>query len=290
MTGGYGMRADTNGAGIGRLPVDFTVVDDVLWAKLTAAVAMAAAATLEGCGAVRMKADQSPVTDADERSQAVLLEALARLMPGVAVVSEEMPVRQSHLGHVFVLVDPLDGTKEFVRGSGEFTVNLAIIREGEPVAGIVAQPSTGVVYRGRVRQGAERLAMPPGSPVPAASQPLRVRAASRDAVAIVSRSHLDPATVAELDRRHIDTRIPCGSALKFCRIAEGAADIYPRLAPTREWDIAAGHAVVAAAGGAVTRPDGSPLLYGDAASDFFVPAFIAWGDRADPAQADAVRK
>jgi 3'(2'), 5'-bisphosphate nucleotidase len=275
---------------MGRPPVDFTVVDDALWAKLTAAVALAAAATLEGSGAVRIKADQSPVTDADERSQAVLVEALAQLMPGVAIVSEEMAVQPSRLGSVFVLVDPLDGTKEFVRGSGEFTVNLAIVRDGEPVAGIVAHPVTGVVYRGRVRLGAERLAMSPGSTAPAASRPLQVRAAPRDAVAIVSRSHLDPATVAELDRRHIDNRIPCGSALKFCRIAEGAADIYPRLAPTREWDIAAGHAVLAAAGGAVTRPDGGPLLYGDAAGDFFVPAFIAWGDQTGVPGADAVRK
>jgi 3'(2'), 5'-bisphosphate nucleotidase len=275
---------------MGRPPVDLTVVDDALWAKLTAAVAIAAAATLEGPRAVRIKADQSPVTDADERSQAVLLEALAQLMPGVPVVSEEMAVRPSHLGHVFALVDPLDGTREFVRGSGEFTVNLAIVRDGEPVAGIVAQPATGVIYRGRLRQGAEWLEMSPGSAAPAASRPLRVRAAPHDMVAVVSRSHLDPATVAELDRLHIDDRVPCGSALKFCRIAEGAADIYPRLAPTREWDIAAGHAIVAAAGGTVTRPDGGPLLYGDAASDFRVPAFIAWGDRAGVPGADAVRK
>jgi 3'(2'), 5'-bisphosphate nucleotidase len=274
---------------MGRPLVD-TVVDDVLWAKLTAAVAMAAAATLEGAGAIRFKADQSPVTEADERSQSVLLEALAALMPGVDVVSEEMAVLPSHLGHVFVLVDPLDGTKEFVRGSGEFTVNLAIVRDGEPVAGIVAQPARGVIYRGRVRRDAERLAMSPGSTVPAASRPLHVRPVPREAVAVVSRSHLDRATVAELDRLHIDGRVPCGSALKFCRIAEGVADIYPRLAPTREWDVAAGHAVVAAAGGAVTRPDGGSLRYGDAASDFRVPAFIAWGDRTAVLAAGTVRK
>lgn len=285
------MRADTNGAGRGRLPVEFTVVDDMLWAKLTAAVAVAAAATLEGSRIVRIKADQSPVTDADERSQELLLAALTRLMPGVPVVSEEMTARPSRLGSVFVLVDPLDGTKEFVRGSGEFTVNLAIVSDGTPVAGIVAQPTTGLIYRGRIRRDAERLAMSPASAARVASRPLRVRAAPHEAVAAVSRSHLDPATVAELDRLHIDNRVPCGSALKFCRIAEGAADVYPRLAPTREWDIAAGHAVVAAAGGTVTRPDGGPLLYGDAAGDFYVPAFIAWGDRTGVLEgADAVRK
>jgi 3'(2'), 5'-bisphosphate nucleotidase len=150
----------------------------------------------------------------------------------------------------------------------------------KPAAGIVAVPAAGLIYRGRVGRGAEQLTIPLGSAATDAVRPLRVRAAPRDgAVAEVSRSHLDPATVAVLDRLHIDNRIPCGSALKFCRIAAGIADIYPRLAPTCEWDVAAGHAVVVAAGGAVTRPDGSILLYGDAANDFRVPAFIAWGDR-----------
>jgi len=116
--------------------------------------------------------------------------------------------------------------------------------------------------------------------VPDVSRPVRVRTPPRHGVvATVSRSHLDPDTVALLDRLHIGNRVPCGSALKFCRIAEGAADIYPRLAPTREWDVAAGHALLAAAGGAVTLPDGSALLYGDTAGDFRIPSFIAWGDR-----------
>jgi 3'(2'), 5'-bisphosphate nucleotidase len=259
---------------------DHPTVDDVLWAKLTAAVAAAAAATLDAPRTVRMKADQTPVTDADERSQALLLEALTQLLPGISVVSEEMAVRPSHPGDVFVLVDPLDGTREFVFGSGEYTVNLAIVSDRVPVAGIVAVPAAGLIYRGRVRHGAERLVWPQGNAAPEASQPVQARAAPRDGViATVSRSHLDPATVELLERLRIRKRILCGSALKFCRIAEGAADIYPRLAPTREWDVAAGHALVAAAGGTVTLPDGGPLLYGDAASDFRVPAFIAWGDR-----------
>jgi 3'(2'), 5'-bisphosphate nucleotidase len=251
-----------------------------MWEKLTAAVAAAAAVTLDAPRTARIKADQTPLTEADERSQALLLEALTRLLPGVAVVSEEMAVRPSRLGDVFVLIDPLDGTREFVRGSDEYTVNLAIVRNREPVAGIVAAPATGLIYRGRVQYGAERLAMPPGSTVPDASRPVRVRTTPRDGVvAALSRSHLDPATVGLLEQLHIGNRIPCGSALKFCRIAEGAADIYPRLAPTREWDVAAGHALVASAGGAVTSPDGGALLYGDVTSDFRVPAFIAWGDR-----------
>jgi 3'(2'), 5'-bisphosphate nucleotidase len=264
---------------MGRPPGDHPIVDDMLWAKLTAAVAAAAAATLDAPRTVRTKADQTPVTDADECSQALLLEALTRLLPGVAVVSEEMAVRPSRLGDVFVLLDPLDGTREFIFGSGEYTVNLAILRGRTPVAGIVAVPAAGLIYRGRGQFGAERLTWPRGSGVPGASRPVRVRTAPHDGVvATISRSHLDPATVELLARLRIRNRVPCGSALKFCRIAEGAADIYPRLAPTREWDVAAGHALVAAAGGAVTLPDGRPLLYGDAADDFRVPAFIAWGD------------
>jgi 3'(2'), 5'-bisphosphate nucleotidase len=266
---------------MGRLPGDHPVVDDVLWAKLTAAVAAAGAATLDAPRTVRIKADQTPVTDADECSHALLMDALARLMPGVVVVSEEMPVRPSRLGDVFVLIDPIDGTREFIKGSGEYTVNLAIMKDRRPAAGIVAVPAAGLIYRGRVRRGAEQLTMSPGSAVPQASRPVRVRATPHDGVvAAVSRSHLDPVTVALLDRLHIGNRVPCGSALKFCRIAEGAADIYPRLSPTREWDVAAGHALIVAAGGMVTRPDGSALLYGDAASDFRIPSFIAWGDRA----------
>lgn len=274
---------------MGRPLRDDAGLDEVLLAKLSAEVAAAAAATLAADRRVRIKADQTPVTDADERSQAILLDAVARLMPGVPVVSEEMATRPSRLGDVFVLIDPLDGTKEFAAGSSEYTVNLAIIRDREPVAGIVAAPALGLLYRGRVQYGAERLTMPSGDGLaPGASQPIRVRPPPRGGiVAAVSRSHLDPATVALLDQLHVGSRIACGSALKFCRIAEGAADIYPRLAPTCEWDVAAGHALVAAAGGAVTLPDGGALRYGGTARDFRIPAFIAWSDRARILRASA---
>ncbi len=267
----------------GRPAGEQAIVDDALLAKLSAEVAVAAAATLAAARNVRVKADRTPVTDADERSQAILLEAMAKLMPGVPVVSEEMATRPSRLGDVFALVDPLDGTKEYVAGLREYTVNLAIIRDREPVVGIVAAPAEGLLYRGRVRHGAERLPMPcsGAGPDTAAARPIRVRTPRRGGiVAAVSRSHLDSATVALLDRLDIDNRLACGSALKFCRIAEGAADLYPRLAPTCEWDVAAGHALVAAAGGTVTSPEGGALRYGDVKSDFRVPAFIAWGDRA----------
>jgi len=273
---------------VGRLRGNLTMVDEALLAQLTAEVAAAAAATLAVARAgpsVRIKADQSPVTDADERSQAILLQAMARLMPGVAVVSEEADIQPSRLGDVFALIDPLDGTREYVSGSSEYTVNLAIVQDGVPVAGIVAVPAEGRIYRGRAGLGsglgAERLAMSRDGIIadPAAAQRIKVRTAPRGIVAAVSRSHLDAATVALLDRLHVRQRVACGSALKFCRVAEGLADIYPRLATTCEWDVAAGHALVAAAGGTVTLPGGEPLPYGAAASDFRVPAFIAWGDR-----------
>jgi 3'(2'), 5'-bisphosphate nucleotidase len=272
---------------VGEPPEDHAVV-----AELTEWVAKAAAATLGSARAnlnVRTKADDSPVTDADERSQAILLQATGRLLPGIAVVSEEMDVKPSELGDMFILIDPLDGTREYVAGSNEFTVNLAIVRRREPIAGIVAVPALGLIYRGIVGRGAERLAMSPDGAIAtgAGMRPVRVRSAPRDAiVAAVSRSHLDPATVALLDRFGIATRAPCGSALKFCRVAEGTADIYPRLATTCEWDVAAGHALVAAAGGSVTLPDGSALHYGDAEGDFRIPGFIAWGDRAGVMAAD----
>jgi len=278
---------------MGRAPGGQAIVDEALLAKLSAEVAAAAAATLAATRNVRIKADRTPVTDADELSQDILLDAMARLMPGVAVVSEEMATRPSRLGDVFVLIDPLDGTKEFAAGSNEYTVNLAIIQDREPVAGIVAVPAGGFIYRGRVRHGAERLTMPRGGDGPgtAAAHPIRVRTPPPSGVvAAVSRSHLDSATIALLDRLHIGNRIACGSALKFCRIAEGAADIYPRLASTCEWDVAAGHALVAAAGGSVTLPDGGALRYGETNSDFRVPAFIAWGDRVRVLAAAPVRK
>ncbi len=262
---------------------NLVTVDQALMAALTAAAGRAAATTLAIARTdfdVRAKADRSPVTDADERSQSILLDAVARIMPGTTVVSEEMPALPTSVGDLIVLIDPLDGTKEYVSGSSEYTVNLAIVAARTPIAGIVAVPAEGQIYRGIVGDGAERLAMTPDGVVAAQAQRIAVRKASRGGlVAAVSRSHLDTATVSLLDRLGVATRMPCGSALKFCRVAEGAADIYPRLATTCEWDVAAGHAVVAAAGGSVTLPDGGPLHYGASEAQFRIPAFIAWGDR-----------
>ena len=253
--------------------IDASLVD-----ALTDLVAHAAAAILAIAPAAldtRLKADKSPVTAADEAADAVIAQGLARLMPGMAVVSEESRERPAALGETFVLVDPLDGTKEFVKGLGEYTVNLAIITGCEPIAGFIAAPALGLLYRGVVGRGAERL----GLDRTAAPVAIRCRPAPPSGlVAAASRSHFTAATAAFLERIGVASRVSCGSSLKFCRVAEGAVDVYPRLAQISEWDIAAGHALVAAAGGVVTTPEGAPLRYGKAAQGYNVPGFIAWGD------------
>jgi 3'(2'), 5'-bisphosphate nucleotidase len=268
-------------------------IDAGLIEGLTNLVSEAAAAILSigpSALAIRNKADQSPVTAADEVSDAAIAKGLSRLLPGVSVISEETMLRPTLPGGAsFALVDPLDGTKEFLAGNGEYTVNVALVVEGVPAAGFIAAPARGIVYRGVVGRGAERLALLPGARVEQATEVCAIRTRRRPAeglVAAVSRSHLEPATEALLRGLPINTRLPCGSALKFCYIADGTADIYPRLSPTSEWDIAAGDAIIAAAGGVITAPDGHPLSYGRATAQFRVPGFVAWGD---VASADTLR-
>lgn len=243
-------------------------------------VALAVAAgqvTLDYFGAspkVDMKADASPVTEADRRAEALILEGLARLLPGVPVVAEErvaagaMPTLV--LGDTFILVDPLDGTREFIAGRGEFTVNIAIIEGGMPTLGVVVLPAQQAVYGTDGRSGAWRMLHG------GARQAIRCRTMRRgDLTAVASRSHLDPRTQAFIDGLGVRATINTGSSGKFCRIAEGLADVYPRFAPTMEWDTAAGHAVLAAAGGRVTTPDGAPFTYGK--PGFRNGSFVAWG-------------
>jgi 3'(2'), 5'-bisphosphate nucleotidase len=254
--------------------------------ELTAIVSRAAAAIVaidRSDPGTRHKADNSPVTAADEASEAVILDALSRLVPDLPVISEEA-VARGHipaLGENFILVDPLDGTREYVAGRDEFTVNVAIVIGRVPLIGIVAAPPLGLIWRGIDGRGAQRLRLRPGSGPAEASEIASIRTRPRPAhglVAAVSRSHFDPQSQAFLDRLPVGGKIVCGSSVKFCRIAEGQADVYPRLAPTCEWDIAAGHAVLAAAGGAVRGPDGAPLVYGQVENAFHVPGFVAWGD------------
>ena len=220
---------------------------------------------------VRDKADASPVTDADERAEQLILERLAEIAPDIPVVAEES-VAAGHIPDIadgpFILVDPLDGTKEFVSRNGEFTVNIALIENNRPVLGVVHLPVLGETYwttgdgeAWRSRNG-ERTC-------------IHCRAPGDALVAVASRSHSNPETDEYLSRFPIKERVSAGSSLKFCRIAEGRADIYPRIGRTMEWDIAAGHAVLAAAGGRVMTLDEVALAYGKPGFDN--PPIVARG-------------
>jgi 3'(2'), 5'-bisphosphate nucleotidase len=256
---------------------------------LTTLVSRAAAAILEVRARAlnpRTKADQSPVTAADDASEAIILEGAARLLPGVPVISEEAIASGAvaTIASEFILVDPVDGTRELVAGRDEFTINLALVRDGAPALGIVAAPALGVMWRTAPGGGAERFRLAPGAAADAATEIVKIRTRAMpmsDIVAAVSRSHFDPATDAFLTTLGAQfgtiTRLASGSAIKLGRVAEGSADVYPRLAPTHQWDVAAGHAIVAAAGGVVTTPDRLPLSYRPA-EGLRVPGFIAWGD------------
>ena len=208
--------------------------------------------------------------------------ACSRLAPDIPALSEERANQwRASCPEVFFLIDPLDGTKEFVAGRNEFTVNLALVVKGTPLLGIIGAPALGLIWRGLVGQGAERLATGQGNGDRAGrcrSAPGRFPSPGQSWIAAVSRSHGDAATEAFIDARRGAVRQTLGSAVKFAKVAEGAADIYPRLAPTSEWDIAAGHALVTAAGGKITDPSGGELRFGERLGDFIVPGFIAWGD------------
>jgi 3'(2'), 5'-bisphosphate nucleotidase len=228
------------------------------------------------------KTDGSPVTEADLAADHIIAEGLARLVPGVPSLSEERVhlARPPYHGSFF-LIDPLDGTKEFVAGRREFTVNLALVTNGTPLLGIVGAPALGLIWRGIVGRGAERLTLRDGKA--AAVEPIHTRLCpprGKPWTVAVSRLHGDKRTEAFISSRSGAVRAELGSAVKFGRVAEGAVDIYPRLSPTCEWDVAAGHAVVTAAGGKITDSKGDALRFGLGAKDFIVPEFIAWGDPA----------
>jgi 3'(2'), 5'-bisphosphate nucleotidase len=234
----------------------------------------------------RAKADQSPVTSADEASEEVILKGLAQILPAIPVIAEESAgSNQGKLDRSFLIVDPLDGTREFLAGRDEYTVNLAIVTRGVPIAGIIAAPKRGQVWRGIGGLKAERLRLlKRGTDRPQAIRTRRWPGA--EAVAVTSRSHFDADTDQFLVSLGSPARHPSGSAIKFCQVAEGNADVYARLSPTCEWDVAAGHALIVAAGGVMTNGKGSALAYGRADDNFRVPAFIAWGD---PDKAAAAR-
>jgi 3'(2'), 5'-bisphosphate nucleotidase len=231
---------------------------------------------------VRSKPDGSPVTAADEAAEAIICDGLKRLAPAVPVISEEQAAREKPkpiTGGSYFLVDPLDGTREFIAGSVEYTINVALMTDGAPLLGIICAPEFGTFWRGIVGRGADRFSLTrwTEAPIPIHTRP---RPAS-EAVVVVSRSHLEARTKSYVDGLPGAKLVQSGSSIKFCRLAEGSADLYPRLAPTHDWDIAAGHAILKAAGGSVTAPDGTPLVYGT--TDLLIPAFLAWGDPASAA-------
>jgi 3'(2'), 5'-bisphosphate nucleotidase len=223
---------------------------------------------------VEKKLDSSPVTIADRRAETLILARLEERFPGVPVVSEEDASKfgvPEKIAERFFLVDPLDGTKAFVRGDPNFTVNIGLIERGRPVAGAVVAPPTGEVWHTSAGGARKR---EPGR----AARRVEVRPwAGADAVALISHT-MKPEALAELKARYGFAHTEAmDSSIKLCRIAEGAADIYPRHGTTMEWDIAAGHAIILAAGGRVTTPDGEPFVYGKAAEGFRNGWFVARG-------------
>lgn len=218
---------------------------------------------------IEEKQDSSPVTEADRAAELVILAALTRAAPGVPVIAEEEVAAGRIPAHdrTYFLVDPLDGTKEFCRGGDDYTVNIALIEGGVPTLGTVFAPATGRLHGGLVGCGAW---LDEGS----GRREIRTRPQGEELTAVASKSHLNQATIDYLQEA-VGTcgYLAIGSSLKFCIVAEGKADIYPRVSPTSEWDTAAGHAVLLAAGGLVDGPDGTPLTYGKRA--FLNHAFVA---------------
>jgi 3'(2'), 5'-bisphosphate nucleotidase len=234
---------------------------------------------------VEIKGDNSPVTRADRDSEAIILEALARLAPDVRVVSEE--ACDGTIGPLpdrFFLVDPLDGTKEFIKNRSDFTVNIALIEDGCPRFGLVYAPARALLAVTTAHGKAVEVELSPnasGADLSHLDQKmLHARPANKEGLtALVSHSHLDPETEAFLGKLKIAERSGVGSSVKFLAIAKGEADVYPRFAPTMEWDTAAGQAVLEAAGGVVVDANGEPLRYGKTELGLRNPSFIAWGLR-----------
>ncbi len=225
------------------------------------------------------KADGSPLSCADQAAENIVVEALALHFPGIQIVAEESHYLSSApaANKRFFLVDALDGTREFIERRPEFTVNIALIENGKPVSGAVYSPASGELYLGgksafagivNISQNFERVELP---------ELKRIQARPRQTplVAAISRAHMDEKTNRFLEECNVQETLIVGSSIKFCRIAEGLADIYPRFSPTMEWDTAAGHAIVNAAGGTVLTPDGTPLVYGK--KGYKNGPFVAWG-------------
>ncbi len=234
--------------------------------------------------AVAVKQDMSPVTLADERAEHIILEHLARDFPNIPVIAEES-VSAGRVpdirGHSFFLVDPMDGTREFIEHRDEFTVNIAYIENGIPVAGIVYAPALGIAFTGE--PGRARKLVVDDRFVVTDRTTIAVRERPVNLTALASRCNSNAKTESFLNDNAVSACTSIGSSLKFCLLAEGKADVYPRFARTMEWDTAAGDAVLRAAGGATVTVDGAPLAYGKidqtGDSDFANPHFICWGGK-----------
>ena len=229
----------------------------------------------------RLKADQSPVTAADEEAEAIIMEALARSFPGIPVVAEEACARHGlplTAPPEAIFVDPLDGTREFLAHNGEFTINIGFISHGAPKAGAVYAPAFGRLWWGGAQAYGAHLTHGQPIPDPDLAMVLRTRPAGSPLAALESRSHQTAQTQAAMARLAPVMGRPMGSSIKFCLIASGEADVCLRFGPTMEWDTAAGDAILRAAGGMTTAIDGTPLVYGKAAQGFLNRDYIAWGD------------
>lgn len=228
---------------------------------------------------VETKADSTPVTEADREAEGVILGVLRKVLPGMPVIAEEAVGAGNipDVGAAFSLVDALDGTRDFINGGDDFTVNVGVVRDGIPVLGIVGAPARGQLWVGIAGDGAYSI------DASGAWRPIKVRPTHGEPIEIIaSRSHRTPETDAFIARFPGSRIVAAGSSLKFCTVAEGKADLYPRLGPTSQWDTAAGDAVLRAAGGSVVMLDGKPLRYGPGkgagAAAFLNPWFVATGN------------
>jgi 3'(2'), 5'-bisphosphate nucleotidase len=251
-----------------------------IFAELTVEAAVAVMCVYAGQHNARVKADRSLVCDADERAEAIILGGLSKRLPHIPVIAEEAASRGEKpvCGRAFILVDPVDGTREFLHRNDEFTINIALVLDGTPRAGAVYAPALNRIWM--AGEHAFAFTAAPGMPLPPRADRRLIHArpySKQGLVALASRSHADPHTEAFLARLPILERRCAGSSLKFCLLAEGGADVYPRFGQTMEWDTAAGDAVLRAAGGIVVDEGGTALRYGKADRQYRNGAFIAWG-------------
>lgn len=259
---------------------DADLLAEYFAARIVAAGALAMEVLARPTIESQIKSDKSPVSEADERVEEFLLRDLSRDLPDIPYIAEETAAKGEIASHdgAFFLIDPIDGTKEFLSRSNDFTVNLALIRDGAPFAGAVYAPAQGRVWFAGAK--AYEVMATPGEALPPRSawRELRVRPRPADGmIALVSKSHLDSQTKDFLAGQKIAGHLPMGSSIKFCLVASADGDVYPRFGPTMEWDTAAGDAVLRAAGGMTLSAEGGPLRYGKADQGYKNGAFIAWG-------------